>query len=305
MALFHTAFKALGGPGDIQLDAPHDSAARQWFKQALDEIDRIERKYSRYRPDSLVSRINANAGGQPVHCDAETRALLDCADALHEHSRGCFDLTSGVWRRAWNFSDPQAPIPTARDLQPLARLVGWKLVERGPEHVRLPLRGMELDLGGLGKEYAVDRCAAVLAEAGVTHALINLAGDLRAIGAKPDGRPWQIGIAHPDRPDAVVAEIDLAQGALTTSGDYARCIWRDGRRYGHLLDARSGWPVSHWRSVSVRSASALVAGGLSTSAMLMQQEGLALLQSSGMDFLAVDALGNIHTRAGLRKAQPP
>lgn len=298
MNLFTTAFKALGGPGEIQLAAPDEASARRWFKAALDEIDRIEITYSRYRPDSLISRINAAAGSGAVACDAETLGLLDVAQALYDQSGGRFDITSGVWRRAWNFRDPQADIPTQAQLDELAPLVGWRWVERDGTQVRLPRAGMELDFGGIGKEYAVDRAAVVLMEHGAQHALVNLAGDLRAVGPKPDGSPWQVGIQHPEKPDAVMAEIPLSEGALATSGDYQRCLWRNGRRYSHLLNATTGWPVDYWRSVSVRAPSALLAGGLSTCAMLMEGQGLELLKRSGVDFLAVDAHGQVHTRAG-------
>lgn len=300
MQIFHTAFRALGGPGELQVGAPDEATARAWFRCALDEIDRIEIKYSRYRSDSLISRINAAAGGDSVDCDEETLALLEVADALHRQSGGRFDLSSGVWRRIWNFRDPTAPVPTEAQRAALASLVDWSRVERRGLQVRLGAAGMELDLGGIGKEYAVDRCAVLLMQAGAQHALINLAGDLRAIGAKPDGRPWQVGIQHPDRPGTVMAELPLEDGALATSGDYERCLWHEGRRYGHLLDARSGWPVQHWRSISVRAPSAVLAGGLSTVAMLMEEDGLGLLQQAGVDFLAVDAHGQVHTRAGVQ-----
>lgn len=299
MNVYSTAFRALGGPGEIQLAAPDEATAQAWLKAALDEIDRIELKYSRYRDGSLISQINAAAGLSFIDCDAETMGLLDVAQALFEQSGGRFDLTSGVWRRAWNFSDPRAALPSAAQLASLAPLVGWGLVERCGQQVRLPRTGMELDLGGIGKEYAVDRCAVVLMALGARHGLVNLAGDLRAIGAKPDGRAWQVGIQHPERPDTVMAEIPLSEGALATSGDYQRGLWRDGRRYSHLLNAATGWPVSYWRSVSVRAPSAVLAGGLSTSAMLMEEDGLRLLRDSGTDFLAVDLRGCVYTRQGV------
>ena len=300
MQIFRTAFRALGGPAEIQVAAPDEDTAHVWFKCAVDEIDRIEIKYSRYRPGSVISRINGCAGGEAVACDDETLGLFQVADALHQQSGGRFDLSSGVWRRLWNFRDPQAELPTETQRAALAPLVGWDKVERTAGHVRLPIAGMELDLGGIGKEYAVDRCVVRLMEAGARHALVNLAGDLRAIGSKPDGQAWMVGIQHPERPGTVMAELPLKDGALATSGDYERCIWRDGRRYGHVLDARSGWPVQYWRSISVRAPSALMAGGLSTAAMLMEAQGLELLKEADVDFLAVDAQGWVHTRSGMQ-----
>ncbi len=301
MQMFRTAFRALGGPAELQVAAPDEDTAHEWFRSAVNEIDRIEIKYSRYRPGSLISRINGCAGGDAVACDGETLGLFEVADALYRQSEGRFDLSSGVWRRLWNFRDPQGALPTQAQCAELAPLVGWDKVERAAGLVRLPSPGMQLDLGGIGKEYAVDRCAVLLMEAGARHALVNLAGDLRAIGTKPDGQAWMLGIQHPERPGALIAELPLRDGALATSGDYERCIWRNGQRYGHLLDARSGWPVQHWRSVSVRAPSALMAGGLSTVAMLMEAQGLDLLHQAGVDFLAVNAQGYMYTRSGMQR----
>ena len=297
MPLFDTSFKAMGGPGEIQLDAPDEATARRCFKLALDEIDRLEIKYSRYRAGSLISRINAAAGAEPVAIDEETSALLDYGGEMHRQSEGRFDLTSGVWRRVWHFGQEAARPPSDEERHALLPLVGWALVEREGLTVRLSRAGMELDLGGIGKEYAVDRCAAVLQQAGVVHALVNLAGDLRALGPKPDGGAWRVGVRDPHAPTRMLADIEMAQGALATSGDYERCLLHEGRRYGHVLDARSGQPVDHWRSVSVRAPTTLMAGSLSTLTLLMQEQGLKLLRDSGLDFLAVDAQGQVHTRS--------
>lgn len=297
MPLFDTSFRAMGGPGEIQLEAPDAEAARRCFKLALDEIDRLEIKYSRYRAGSLISRINAAAGGEPVAIDDETAALLEYGGEMHRQSGGRFDLTSGVWRRVWPFGQEGARPPTAEERQALAPLVGWALVEREGLTVRLSRVGMELDLGGIGKEYAVDRCVAVLQQTGVKHALVNLAGDLCALGPKPDGSPWRVGVRDPHAPTRMLADIEISLGALTTSGDYERYLVHEGRRYGHVLDARSGEPVGHWRSVSVRAPTTLMAGSLSTLALLMQEQGLGLLRDSGLDFLAVDAQGQVHTRS--------
>jgi len=280
-------FKAMGGPGQIQLaDTPH---ARHALQAALAELQRLEAHYSRYRPDSVVSTINANAGRQPTACDAETWSLLDFAHQLHTRSQGLFDITSGVYRRAWNFAS--AHIPDQGCLDQLKPLVGWGQVERSDQHVWLPHIGMEIDLGGLVKEYAVDRTCSVLQAHGIGSALVSLAGDMRALGSKPDGQPWQAGIAHPRQAGQLRASIALQDMALATSGDYERVIVLNGQRYAHLIDAHTGWPVSHWQSVSVQAASCLVAGSISTLAMLMQAQGLAFLQESGLSFLAIGPTG--------------
>jgi len=280
-------FKAMGGPGQIQL--PDTPQAQSALHAALAELQRLEAQYSRYRPESLVSTINANAGLKPTACNAETESLLDFAQQLFERSQGLFDITSGVYRRAWNFASGQVPEQSLLDqLQPL---VGWSKVERNAGHIWLPQKGMEIDLGGLVKEYAVDRVCMALQAHGIGSALVSLAGDMRALGIKPDGQPWQAGIAHPRHAGHLSASIALHNMALATSGDYERVILLNGQRYAHLIHPHTGWPVSYWQSVSVQAHSCLVAGGISTLAMLMQAQGLAFLQETGLGFLAIGPNG--------------
>lgn len=285
MPPFRIAFTALGGEAEVVLVATEAQEARALAQPAIDEVARIEAKYSRYRPDSVVSRLAAAAGRAPVHCDEETLQLLDFADRLYGLSDGRFDVTAGVLRRAWDFRVPGLPAPDV--LERCRALIGWPRVQRDDALVFLPEAGMELDFGGFGKEYAADRAAMTLRSAGVAHGYVNLAGDLRVIGPRPDGRPWQIGIRHPRQSGAMLAHLALADGGLATSGDYERGFELEGRRYSHVLDARTGWPVAHWQSVTVAAAAAVAAGTLSTLAMLMEAEGLDLLRDSGMPFLAV------------------
>lgn len=286
---FVVRLHALGGEAEVVLAAADATRARQLAQVAIDEVARIEAKYSRYRSDSLVSRLNAAAGRHAVPCDEETLQLLDCADRLYGLSDGRFDITSGVLRRAWDFRTPRLPDEAA--LARLLALVGWPRVQRHDAEVFLPEAGMEIDLGGFGKEYAADRAAMALQAAGVAHGYVNLAGDLRVVGPRPDGTPWTIGIRDPQAPDRLVAQLALSTGGLATSGDYERSFVLDGRRYSHLLDARTGWPVQHWRSITVAAPAAVAAGTCSTIAMLMEAEGLAFLRDSGAPFLAIDAAG--------------
>jgi thiamine biosynthesis lipoprotein len=276
---------------ELRIGAPDAQAAERLAQQAIAEVRRIETKYSRYRPDSIVSRINAAAGGEAVRCDDETMSLMGYAAALHGASDGLFDITSGVLRRAWDFRQPK--VPAARVLQPLLALVGWSKVECGGQEVRLRQAGMEIDFGGFGKEYAADRAAALLADAGVRHGYVNLGGDMRFIGPDPDGRPWSIGIQDPRDPDGVIASIPISSGALATSGDYERFFEIDGRRYCHILDPRDGMPVRYWRSVSVLAPMAIAAGSCSTITMLKQRDGVDFLNASEMGYLAVDDQGQM------------
>ena len=272
-----------------------DAAARHAAHAAMDEVKRIEAKYSRYRDDSVVSRINAAAGqGRATPIDAETAGLLAFADQLHRSSGGLFDLTSGVLRRAWDFRAGR--VPTEAELDALKPLVDWRRVVWDERQVLLPEAGMELDFGGIGKEYAADRAQALLAGAGVAHGFVNLGGDLRVLGPRADGRPWRFGIQHPREPGSLAASVELRDGALATSGDYERFfVTPDGRRCCHILDPRSGQPVTHWQSVSVVAPVCAAAGALATIAMLHGAEAAAFLRGQGVAFLAIDAQGRVES----------
>ncbi len=289
-------FHAMGTACRIRLAGCNEQQAQAAADAAIAEVRRIETKYSRYRDDSIVSRINAAAGsGVPMEVDPETADLLDFADRLHAYSEGLFDITTGVLRSVWDFRSARVPDPAAVTAV-LAR-VGWQHVRWQRPHIELTLPGMELDFGGFGKEYAADRAGSLLVERGIAGGLVNLGGDMRVIGPHADGRPWSLGIAHPRRTGEVIAGIELSRGGLATSGDYERYFERDGRRYCHILDPRSGWPVQHWQSISVTGPACLAAGALSTIAMLSGARAHALLRSQGVGFLTVDSAGRVHQEA--------
>jgi thiamine biosynthesis lipoprotein len=287
-------FEAMASRHEILVACGDEARARAALRAAHDEVRRIEAKYSRYRPDSVISRINAAAGSlERIRIDAETAALLAFSARLHELSGGLFDVTSGPLRHAWDFRAGREPTDEA--LERLLPLVGWPRVEWDERSVRLARRGMELDFGGIGKEYAADRAQAVLAQAGIEHGLVNLAGDLRVLDARDAGRPWTIGIQHPRVADATCAGVRLARGALATSGDYERFfITPDGRRCCHILDPRSGRPVTHWQSVSVILPSCAAAGALATIAMLLGADAPRFLREQGAAYLAIDQSGRLH-----------
>lgn len=288
---------------EIRIAGCTQAVAALHAEAAVAEVQRIEAKFSRYRADSVVSRINMAAGSNEfTHVDDETAQLLGFAAQLHTQSDGLFDITSGVLRRVWDFRAGR--VPTAEAIRSLLPQIGWQHVEfdANARRVRLPRAGMELDFGGFGKEYAADRAGALLASRGVRAGLVNLGGDLHVIGPRPDGSPWSIGIQHPRDPAATIASIALARGALATSGDYERFFVHDGRRYCHILDPRSGWPVTRWQSVSVIAPLCVAAGALSTIAMLKQDGALAFLASQQVAYLVIDADGTL-LRRGLPGTQ--
>jgi thiamine biosynthesis lipoprotein len=286
-------FNAMGGPCRLRLHCV-PTLGTELIAAAEAELARLETRYSRYRADSLVSRINAAAGsGKAIAIDAETAGLLHYADTLWQQSDGLFDLTSGILRRAWDFRSSR--VPSRADIDALLPLIGWDQVEWSKQAISLPRPGMELDFGGLVKEYACDSVANRLRALGLEHGLVDLAGDMVALGCQGDGSPWQIGIRHPEARERAIAHIPLADHALASSGDYERCLTVGGQRLSHILNPKTGWPVSGLIGVSVVASQCLVAGSSATIAMLSgEAEGLAWLESLGLPWLAIDRSLQLH-----------
>jgi len=203
---------------------------------------------------------------------------------------GLFDVTSGVLRKVWRFAAGELPKPER--VHELLEKVGWRRVTWAPPLLAFPVPGMELDLGGVVKEYAVDRVTALCRAAGVSGGLVNLGGYVGVIGPHPDGGPWRIGIRHPRRPGELLQTVALHRGALATSGDYERCIVFEGVRCGHILSPKTGWPVRRMASVSVAGELCVVAGSTATIAVLKEDTGPEWLAEVGLPHLWVDVEGN-------------
>lgn len=270
--------------------------ANEQARLAISEVRRIEAKYSRYQPQSVVGLINAAAGRHPVDLDPETLRLIDFADRMHQQSDGLFDISSGVYRQIWDFQKAQCPTP--EEIDRIRPLVGWAQVQRQDGRLFLPCVGMEIDFGGFGKEYAADRAAQVLRQQGVQHALVNLGGDIASVGPKPDGRPWTAGIRHPRDASHIMASLNLFGQALATSGDYERYFEQAGQRFCHIINPRTGWPVQHFRSVSVVAPSCLLAGAFCTTIMLKQDQATPeWIRQLNLPVLWMDTSGEIRMQS--------
>jgi FAD:protein FMN transferase len=251
---------------------------------AAAEAARIEAKLSRYRSGNVIDAINS-AEGRTITVDDETARLLDYARQLFELSDGKFDVTSGVLRRVWRF-DGTDRVPSRKTVAALLPIVGWDKVRWHPPHITLAA-GMEIDLGGIGKEYAVDRAAALVRPLS-THVLVNFGGDLLALGPQADGQPWRVGIESVRDSATAARHIELAVGALATSGDARRYLLKDGRRYGHILDPTTGWPVVDApRSITVAANTCTQAGMLATLALLQGCDAEAFLADQRVQYWAL------------------
>jgi thiamine biosynthesis lipoprotein len=276
-------FTAMGGPCELLADTADLDEARPLVAEARDEALRIERKFSRYRTDGVVHRIH-QAAGAAVEVDEETARLLDYAALCHEESGGRFDITSGVLRKVWTF-DGGSRVPSAAAVAEVLVRVGWGRVTWQPPWFTLPA-GMEIDLGGIGKEYAVDCAAARVAARAACAFLVNFGGDLYASGPRRGGRAWIVGVDDPERSGAAVThQIELERGGLATSGDARRFVMYEGRRLGHILDPATGWPVAGApRAVTVMAPTCLEAGTLATFAILQGPNARAFLEAQGVPF---------------------
>jgi thiamine biosynthesis lipoprotein len=273
---FSYGFRAMASPCEVRTQTEDPELATALGRIAEAEAARTERKYSRYLDDSALSALN-RSNGTPVAVDAETALLLDYAAQCHELSGGRFDITSGVLRRVWRF-DGSDRVPTRAQVREVLPHVGWdKAVWRAPHLTLRP--GMEIDFGGLGKEYAVDTALRQIQAASQVPVLVNFGGDLHVSGPRASGQGWRVSIESPDEQGAGEAVLELFEGALATSGDARRYLLKDSVRYSHILDPRTGWPVKDPpRSVTVAAPTCMEAGILSTLAMLHGRSAEAFLK---------------------------
>ena len=281
----------MGGPARLVLNSKHEQQLdlENIAKQVRTLLEALEARYSRYRAESIVSVINQRAGsGIFTEVDPETLALLDLAGRLWGTSGGLFDITSGPLRQAWDFRAGGGADPAQIELT--LPLVGWEQIEWRGSSIHLPTPGVEIDLGGLAKEYAVDSAISLMRNLKVTSAMIELAGDVATIGDS-NNTPWRVGIQDPEGTGSLCA-VQLSNAAIATSGNYARCIDFEGKQYGHLLNPKTGWPVEGPTSVSVLDSHCLTAGAVATVACLYsEKDARAWLEHAARPWLMVSSTG--------------
>jgi thiamine biosynthesis lipoprotein len=294
------AFRALGTHCEVQYRprrpeaaAPFEWAVRTW-------VENFESRYSRFRADSIVSRINAAAGRAWTEIDREMEDMLGVCASVHALTQGIIDVTAGPLLLLWDYHRATPTVPSAAQVTAARALVGWHLVQRQPGAVRLARPGMRLDFGGWGKEWAVDAVASLAEQHDIPHALVDFGHDIRCVGAPPDRPAWHVGLEDPHRPGTTCGSVALRAGrGIASSGDYLRGFTVGGRRYGHIIDPRTGQPVAHGcRQVTVIADTCFQAGLLSTTAFVLGAEaGLAFIhQFPGAEALIVSETGRAETR---------
>ncbi len=279
-------FSAMACPCEILLESPDPVLINHITSLAYKEAKRIEKKFSRYREDNIIFKIN-HSNGTEIQVDDETALMLDFANQCYDLSDGKFDITSGVLRKIWKF-DGSNNIPDSQQVEKIKPLIGWNKVSWNKPSIHLP-QDMEIDLGGIGKEYAVDSTGNILKQHTNESFLVNFGGDITCPKPRKSGTPWVIGVDDPEHTgENSAGHITLFQGGLATSGDARRYLLKDGVRYSHILDPQTGYPVPDApRSVSVIANTCLEAGMLSTFAMLQGDGAVEFLQAQDVKFWCI------------------
>ena len=273
-------FRAMSTQCQIKLHGVSASVARDFQRDAVEWVGQFEARYSRFIPDSLIGKINAAAGEHWVETDSETDRLLNLCQELFFFTRGSFDPTALPLMKLWNWKANPPVIPTDDAIQAARQLVGWNKIQRRPGGIFLPQAGMSLDLGGIGKEYAVDCVMNMAIARGIPNVLIDFGQDVRVLGHAPEKKFWWIGLDDATAPGKCWGGVAVTDHAVATSGDYLRNFVFNGRRYGHIIDPRTGYPaLNDCRAVSVIAPSCTIAGLLSTSICILgAKEGLQLIE---------------------------
>ncbi|MFC1833380.1 FAD:protein FMN transferase [Thermodesulfobacteriota bacterium] len=265
------------------------------------ELARVE-KLTSFHQSSALGAINDKAGVAPVSPGEELLKLVNTSLDTARKTSGAFDPTVGPLSRLWNFSGGDPTLPDRQDVQRATAKVGWKRVALDAETgtIFLPHEGMSLDLGAIAKGYALDRAKEVLTKYGVSSALINAGGDVLGMGLKQPGKPWRVGIQDPRNPRDIVAVVDLTDRVIVTSGDYERFFTKDGKRYHHILDPRTGYPARGVQSVTIVAPDGVTADALATAVFVLGPgQGLEIIESTpGVEGFFIDSSGEVRVSSG-------
>jgi thiamine biosynthesis lipoprotein len=278
-------FNAMASPCELLIDSGDQALAIKVGQLVADEAWRIEDKYSRYQESSVVGQLNKNAGKR-CNIDEETLLLLQFAQQCYQLSDGLFDITSGVLRKAWYF-DCSDNIPSQAEINTLLPLIGFSHIQFDHNYFEMKAN-MEIDLGGLGKEYAVDKALQIACEITKVPMLVNFGGDLAVNGPRNNKQPWFVGIEHPSFSEHAPLVVKISHGAIATSGDAKRFLQKNGKRYGHVLNVKTGWPIENApHSITVAAPKCTQAGLLSTLALLQGKDAEVFLSEQDIKHWAV------------------
>lgn len=283
----------------------NELAAESHLDDAMAEVNRIENLLSTYKPDSQTNLINEQAGKAPVVVDQEVYQLIERSIAISKITQGAFDITYGSLDKSlWNFNRNMTNLPDAATAKKMVHLINYQNVVLNPEEgtVFLKKKGMRIGFGGIGKGYAAEITRRKLLANGVRAGIINASGDLSTWGLQPDGRPWTIGIAHPDHPAKSFSYMNISDMAVATSGNYEKFVIINGQKYSHTINPKTGLPIQGIKSVTIITKNAELADAMATPVSIMGiKAGLFLIdQLPDIEAIVVDDHNNIHTSKNIK-----
>ena len=276
----HESFH-MGSPFAITVIHEDNEKAWEGIRAAEKEIDRIEKLISSWQESSQTSAINRAAGKEAVKVDAELFQLISRAQKVSQLSGGAFDISYASMDRIWKFDGSMNELPSPQAIENSVAHIDYEkvLLDPNKQTVFLQEEGMKIGFGAIGKGYAANRAKSILQEMGINSGMVNAGGDLIAWGTEEDGSPWKIALADPTKEKQVLAWLEVDNKAVVTSGDYERFVELEGKRYAHIIDPRSGWPVQGLKSVSIICPDAEIADALATTVFVLGKEkGLELVE---------------------------
>ncbi|PPK86205.1 thiamine biosynthesis lipoprotein [Neolewinella xylanilytica] len=300
---YHRALKLMGCRFDLTVIAADAKAGARYLDLAVGEISRIERLISSWDSASQTSEVNRMAGIRAVVVDPELYGLISRAIGISQLTDGAFDISYASMDKVWHFDGTMTAMPDPAVIAASVDRVGYRrIVLNEEEHsVYLPVAGMKIGFGAIGKGYAADRARALLEQSGVKAGIVNASGDLTAWGKQPGGKDWLVAITNPLNRAKAFAWLPVDNRAVVTSGDYEKYVTFDGTRYAHIIDPRTGYPATGIVSATVFAPKAELADALATSIFVMGTEiGLDFInQLPGVDVIIIDGAGQLHTSAGI------
>ncbi|MCX2480304.1 FAD:protein FMN transferase [Pedobacter sp. MC2016-15] len=264
----------MGSRWQITIVAGDSLRAEQNIDTVIQEVSRIEYLISDWKPASQVSQVNSNAGIKPVKVDPEVFALTARAIQLSESTGGAFDISFAAMDRIWKFDGSMDTMPSAELIRKSVEKVGYKniILDSANSTVFLKLKGMKIGFGALGEGYAADQCREMMLKKGIRAGIVNGSGDISSWGTQPDGKPWTIGITDPMNNDKLIATLPLRESSVVTSGSYEKFVMFNGKRYSHIINPVTGYPVTGLTSVTIVGPSTETANGFSTSMMVLGKD---------------------------------
>ncbi len=292
----------MGTDVTITVVAPTTKEGEEAIDAAMEEIKRIDRMMSLYRDDSEITRVNRAAGEHAVQVSPEMIDVVEEARKASELSGGAFDITIGPLVVLWQMKLRESSVPSDKEIKAVLRRVNYRdlLIDRKGPSLFLTKKGMIMDLGGVAKGYAADRAAEVLKKRGVLNALIAVAGDIRAMGKREDGKPWRIGVQHPREAGKLLTTLELSDRSISTSGDYERFTIVYSKRYHHIVDPRTGRPSEGVESVTLVGGRGAAIDPLTTALFILgPEQGMKIVKAQGYEAIFVDDTGKTVTTPGL------